>query len=57
MIKVKNIKQQAVFLVTNINLPVLSDTTLTNAYNYKIFKELYENNCQHSHFCLKVPVL
>ncbi len=29
----------------NVNLPILSDTnTLTNTYNYKIFKELYENN-------------
>ena len=29
----------------NVNLPILSDTnTLTNSYNYKIFKELYENN-------------
>ncbi len=28
-----------------VNLPILSDTnTLTNIYNYKIFKELYENN-------------
>ena len=26
-------------------MPILSDTnTLTNNYNYKIFKELYENN-------------
>ena len=29
----------------NLSMPVLSDTnTLTNFYNYKIFKELYENN-------------
>ncbi len=29
----------------SVNLPILSDTnTLTNIYNYKIFKELYENN-------------
>ena len=29
----------------NVSLPILSDTnTLTNTYNYKIFKELYENN-------------
>ena len=29
----------------NVSMPILSDTnTLTNIYNYKIFKELYENN-------------
>ena len=29
----------------SVNMPVISDTyTLTNTYNYKIFKELYENN-------------
>ena len=29
----------------NVNMPILSDTnTLTNTYNYKVFKELYENN-------------
>ncbi len=29
----------------NLSLPIISDTnTLTNSYNYKIFKELYENN-------------
>ncbi len=29
----------------NVSMPILSDTnTLTNNYNYKIFKELYENN-------------
>ncbi len=29
----------------NVSMPILSDTnTLTNFYNYKIFKELYENN-------------
>ena len=28
-----------------LNLPIISETnTLTNSYNYKIFKELYENN-------------
>jgi len=28
-----------------INIPIISDTnTLTNSYNYKIFRELYENN-------------
>ncbi len=28
-----------------VNMPILSDTnTLTNTYNYKVFKELYENN-------------
>ena len=38
----------------NINLPVLSDTnTLTNAYNYKIFKELYENNVSTFSFLFK----
>ncbi len=29
----------------NVSIPILSDTnTFTNLYNYKIFKELYENN-------------
>ncbi len=29
----------------NVSMPILSDTnTFTNNYNYKIFKELYENN-------------
>ena len=29
----------------NVSMPIISDTnTLTNFYNYKIFKELYENN-------------
>ena len=29
----------------SVNMPILSDTnTLTNTYNYKVFKELYENN-------------
>ena len=29
----------------SVNMPIISDTnTLTNNYNYKIFKELYENN-------------
>ena len=29
----------------SVNVPIISDTnTLTNTYNYKIFKELYENN-------------
>ena len=29
----------------NVSMPILSDTnTLTNVYNFKIFKELYENN-------------
>ncbi len=38
----------------NINLPILSDTnTLTNAYNYKIFKELYENNVSTFSFLFK----
>ncbi len=38
----------------NLNLPILSDTnTLTNVYNYKIFKELYENNISTLSFLLK----
>ena len=38
----------------NLNLPVLSDTnTLTNVYNYKIFKELYENNVSTLSFLFK----
>ena len=38
----------------NINLPILSDTnTLTNVYNYKIFRELYENNVSTLSFLLK----
>ena len=37
----------------NLNLPILSDTnTLTNVYNYKIFKELYENNVSSFSFLL-----
>ena len=29
----------------SVDMPILSDTnTLTNTYNYKVFKELYENN-------------
>ena len=29
----------------SLDMPILSDTnTLTNSYNYKVFKELYENN-------------
>ena len=29
----------------NVKMPIISDTnTFTNTYNYKIFKELYENN-------------
>ena len=38
----------------NVNLPILSDTnTLTNSYNYKIFKELYENNVSTFSFLFK----
>ena len=38
----------------NINLPVVSDTnTLTNDYNYKVFKELYENNVSTFSFLFK----
>ena len=38
----------------NVNLPILSDTnTLTNVYNYKIFKELYENNISTLSFLFK----
>ncbi|MEC8074026.1 MAG: outer membrane protein assembly factor BamA, partial [Pseudomonadota bacterium] len=38
----------------NVNLPVLSDTnTLTNVYNYKVFKELYENNVSSFSFLFK----
>ena len=38
----------------NVNLPVLSDTnTLTNVYNYKVFKEFYENNISSFSFLFK----
>ena len=38
----------------NLSMPILSDTnTLTNAYNYKIFKELYENNISTLSFMFK----
>jgi len=38
----------------NLNLPILSDTnTLTNIYNYKVFKELYENNVSSFSFLFK----
>jgi len=38
----------------NLDLPVLSDTnTLMNSYNYKIFKEFYENNVSTLSFLLK----
>ena len=38
----------------NLSMPILSDTnTLTNAYNYKIFKELYENNISTLSFMIK----
>ena len=36
------------------NIPIISDTnTLTNTYNYKIFKELYENNVSTFSFLFK----
>ena len=42
------------FSAYNVNVPILSDTnTLTNNYNYKIFKELYENNISSLSFSLK----
>ena len=38
----------------DVSLPILSDTnTLTNNYNYKIFKELYENNVSTFAFSLR----
>ena len=38
----------------NLKLPILSDTnTITNIYNYKIFKELYENNVSSLSFSFK----
>ena len=38
----------------NVSMPVISDTnTLTNTYNYKIFKELYENNVSTFSFLFK----
>ena len=38
----------------NLSMPILSDTnTLTNAYNYKFFKELYENNVSSFSFMFK----
>ena len=38
----------------SINMPVVSDTnTLTNTYNYKIFRELYENNVSTLSFLFK----
>ena len=38
----------------SISMPVISDTnTLTNTYNYKIFKELYENNVSTFSFLFK----
>ncbi len=38
----------------SVNMPVISDTnTLTNTYNYKIFKELYENNVSTFSFLFK----
>jgi outer membrane protein insertion porin family len=38
----------------NINIPIVSDTnTLTNAYNYKVYSELYENNISSFSLLLK----
>ena len=38
----------------SVNMPIISDTnTLTNTYNYKIFKELYENNVSTFSFLFK----
>ena len=38
----------------NISLPIISDTnTLTNAYSYKIYSELYENNISSFSFLIK----
>ena len=38
----------------SVSMPVLSDTnTFTNIYNYKIFKELYENNISTLSFLFK----
>ena len=38
----------------NLNLPIISDTnTLINNYNFKIFKELYENNVSTLSFLFK----
>ena len=38
----------------NLSLPIISDTnTLINNYNYKIFKELYENNVSTLSFLFK----
>mgnify|MGYP007000450865 len=35
-------------------IPIISDTnTLTNTYNYKIFKELYDENVSTISFLLK----
>ena len=42
------------FSAYNVDVPILSDTnTLTNNYNYKIFKELYENNISSLSFSFK----
>ena len=53
MIKeIKNFKQLVVFLVImELDLPIISETnTITNAYNFKVFKELYENNVSTFHY-------
>ena len=35
-------------------MPIISETnTLTNTYNYKVFKELYENNVSSFSFLFK----
>ena len=38
----------------SVNMPIISETnTLTNTYNYKVFKELYENNVSSFSFLFK----
>jgi outer membrane protein insertion porin family len=38
----------------SVDVPIISDTnTLTNTYNYKLFKELYENNVSTFSFLFK----
>jgi len=53
----RNQKYQATsgfFSGYNLSLPIISETnTLTNNYNFKIFKELYENNVSTLSFLFK----
>ena len=45
---------QGFFSNYEVDLPVISDTsTINNTYNYKIFKELYENNISTFSFLIK----